>query len=281
MRCYAGAASAALETNVRIVAFLDEQGQARLGLWVDESTALVAPDPSPAGRPAGQTPVRIARFEPPVRPPNIFAIGRNYGAHVAETGAAAPPAPLIFQKPTTAVIAHREAVVLPAAAPHEVDYEAELAIVIGQPARRVSPEAALAVVAGYTCANDVTARDCQRSEQQWARAKGFDTFCPLGPCLTPADQLDPDRLAIRSRLNGRLMQEAHTSQMTYSCRRLISYLSHQFTLLPGTVILTGTPAGVGYTRRPPVFLRPGDRIEVEIEGIGTLVNDVRAADEER
>jgi len=122
----------------------------------------------------------------------------------------------------------------------------------------------------------VSARDCQRNDKQWARAKGFDTFCPLGPWLVTADELDADRCAVRSRLNGQLMQDACTSDMVFSCRSLVSYLSHQFTLLPGTVILTGTPEGVGMARTPPVFLQAGDRIEVEIEGIGTLSNEVGA-----
>ena len=140
-----------------------------------------------------------------------------------------------------------------------------------------SPRQALDYVLGYTCANDVSARDCQRNDKQWTRAKSFDTFCPLGPWLVTADELDPDRCRIRSRLNGQVMQDANTNAMMFSCRHLLSYLSHQFTLLPGTVILTGTPEGVGMARQPPVFLRPGDRVEVEIDGIGTLSNPVGGA----
>jgi 2-keto-4-pentenoate hydratase/2-oxohepta-3-ene-1,7-dioic acid hydratase in catechol pathway len=208
--------------------------------------------------------------------PTIFAIGRNYRAHVAETGAKLPEAPLVFIKPKTALLSPGEPILLPESAPNEVDFEAELAIVIGRDARRVSPADALDYVGGYTCANDVTARDCQRNDKQWARAKGFDTFCPMGPYLVTPDELDPDHLAIRSRLNGKIMQDSNTSQMIFPCRELISYLSHQFTLEENTVILTGTPEGVGFARQPPVFLRPGDRIEVEIEGIGTLANNVLA-----
>lgn len=218
--------------------------------------------------------VRVRAFLPPVEPPNIFAIGRNYRAHAAETGAQLPTVPLIFQKATTSLLADGQPIRLPRSAPDEVDFEAELAIVIGRRARRVPPETALDFVLGYTCANDVSARDCQRNDKQWARAKGFDTFCPLGPWLVTPDELDPDNCAIRSRLNGKLMQSANTQDMVFSCRKLISYLSEQFTLLPGTVILTGTPEGVGLARRPPVFLRAGDRIEVEIEGVGTLANPV-------
>ncbi len=220
------------------------------------------------------TEVSIARLLPPIEPPNIFCIGRNYRAHAAETGSALPEKPMVFMKPTTALAAPDEPIVIPAAAPGEVDFEAELAIVIGRRARRVSEAEALDYVFGYTCANDVSARDCQRSDKQWARAKGFDTFCPLGPWVVTADELDPDACLVRSRLNGQVMQSASTSDMVHSCRALVSYLSQAFTLLPGTLILTGTPEGVGMARTPPVFLRPGDRIEVEIEGVGVLSNPV-------
>ncbi len=218
--------------------------------------------------------VRVHEFLPPVAPPNIFAIGRNYLGHVQETQARLPERPLIFQKATTALIGAGATIRLPDGAPDEVDFEAELAIVIGRTARRVAPKSALDYVLGYTCANDVSARNCQREDKQWARAKGFDTFCPLGPWLVTVDELNPDDCAIRSRVNGELMQDARTNAMIHSCRDLVSYLSRQFTLLPGTVILTGTPEGVGMARQPPKFLKPGDCVEVEIEGIGTLSNPV-------
>lgn len=216
----------------------------------------------------------VAALLAPLDPPNIFAIGRNYAAHAAETGSRAPEQPLIFMKPTSAVLDPGGVIRIPLAAPNEVDFEAELAIVIGRTARCVSVERALEHVLGFTCANDVSARDCQRNDKQWARAKGFDTFCPLGPWIVTPDELDPDACDVRSRLNGVRMQDASTRQMIHSCGALVSYVSHQFTLRPGTVILTGTPAGVGMARTPPVFLKPGDRIEVEIGGIGTLANVV-------
>lgn len=219
--------------------------------------------------------VGVRTFLPPVQPPNVFAIGRNYRAHAEETGARLPERPLVFQKATTALIGHEAPIVLPSEAPDQVDFEAELALVIGRSARRVSQERALEYVLGYTCANDVSARDCQASDKQWTRAKGFDTFAPLGPWLVTPGEIDPDNCAIRSRLNGQLMQDANTGAMMFSCRRLISYLSRQFTLLPGTVILTGTPEGVGFARQPQVFLRSGDRIEIEVEGIGLLSNPVQ------
>jgi 2-keto-4-pentenoate hydratase/2-oxohepta-3-ene-1,7-dioic acid hydratase in catechol pathway len=260
---------------MKLLRFCDQDGQTCVGQPAGPGLAqrLISSPGDPAV--FAPHPVAVRAYLPPVEPPNIFAIGRNYRAHVAETGARLPAEPLIFAKPTTALLGHEGEIVLPEAAPHEVDFEAELAIVIGRVARRVTPEAALEHVLGYTCANDVSARDCQRLDKQWTRAKGFDTFCPLGPWLVTAEELQPDRLAIRSRLNGRVMQESDTSQMVFSCAALISYLSHQFTLLPKTVILTGTPEGVGFARQPPVYLRPGDRIEVEIEGIGTLCNVVR------
>ncbi|MBU0640402.1 MAG: fumarylacetoacetate hydrolase family protein [Planctomycetes bacterium] len=254
--------------------FLTTEGRTCFGRLRDERTAELLTGDLYGELVFSSTTVPVAKLLPPVVPPNIFAIGRNYRAHVAETGARPPGQPLVFMKATTALTATETAIVLPESAPDEVDFEAELAVVIGRVARRVTEDEALDYVLGYTCANDVSARDCQRNDKQWTRAKGFDTFCPLGPWLVTADALDPDALAIRSRLNGHVMQDSHTREMTFSCRRLISYLSHQFTLRPGTVILTGTPDGVGFARRPPVFLQPGDRIEVELEGIGTLVNEV-------
>jgi 2-keto-4-pentenoate hydratase/2-oxohepta-3-ene-1,7-dioic acid hydratase in catechol pathway len=178
-------------------------------------------------------------------------------------------------KATSSVIGSGEPIRLPPSAPDEVDFEAELAIIIGRTAARVSPEEASRYVLGYTCANDVTARDCQkRLDGQWTRAKGFDTFCPLGPWLVTPDEFDPSDRQVRSFLNDQPMQNGSTRDLVFNCHTLISYLSHQFTLLPGTVICTGTPAGVGFSRQPPVFLRPGDTITVQIEGLGELSNPV-------
>jgi 2-keto-4-pentenoate hydratase/2-oxohepta-3-ene-1,7-dioic acid hydratase in catechol pathway len=221
--------------------------------------------------------VEVARLLAPVSPVNVIGIGLNYRRHAEESGFAVPEEPLVFAKLTTSVTGPRDPIVLPVDAPEEVDYEAELAIVIGKTARHVSEAAALECVLGYTCANDVSARDCQiRRDKQWTRAKGFDTFCPLGPCLVIDPTMDPNALRIRSRLNERVMQDSSTADMIFSVRKLISYLSRQFTLLPGTVILTGTPEGVGFAREPAVYLRAGDTIEVEIEGIGRLVNRVKS-----
>lgn len=262
---------------MRIARFRTPDGRILCGRLLSEQTAEPLTGDLFGHLEFSPHPEPVAALLAPHDPPNIFAIGRNYPAHAAETGSRVPQEPMIFMKPTTSILPPGGTIVLPPAAPNEVDYEAELVIVIGRRARFVPEEEALQYVLGYTCANDISARDCQRHDRQWARAKGFDTFCPLGPWLVTRDALNPDRCAIRSRLNGRTMQDASTADMIHSCARLVSYLSRQFTLLPGTLILTGTPAGVGMARTPPVFLRPGDRIEVEIEGIGTLVNTVAAA----
>jgi len=260
---------------MRIARFIDEGSVERLGEPVGPDRARVIEGELFGERRVTGAEVGIKRWLPPVRPPNVFGIGLNYREHAAEGGRAVPEKPLVFLKATTAVIAAGEAIRLPASAPDEVDFEGELAVVIGRTAVRVSREDALGHVLGYTCANDVTARDCQkRLDQQWARAKGFDTFCPLGPWIVTADELDPADLTIESFLNGRPMQSGRTADMIFDCATLVSYLSHQFTLLPGTVICTGTPAGVGFSRSTPVFLRPGDVVTVRIGGIGELSNPV-------
>ncbi len=266
---------------MRIARFLSEDGRMLTGRMVGEARALPLVGELLGQFTFGPQPVAVRELLPPVEPPNIFGIGRNYKAHAAETGSALPEQPMIFMKPTTALLAPGGVIRLPASAPAEVDFEAELAVVIGRTARRVSESAAAEYVLGFTCANDVSARDCQRLDKQWARAKGFDTFCPLGPWLVTPDELDAGDCRIQSRLNGRPMQDARTRAMIFSWRYLVSYLSHQFTLRPGTVILTGTPEGVGMARQPPVFLETGDRVEVEIEGIGTLANTVAAEEEAR
>ncbi|MFW6287530.1 MAG: fumarylacetoacetate hydrolase family protein [bacterium] len=211
----------------------------------------------------------------PVDPPNVIAIGVNYRKHAEESGHDLPERPVIFIKATTAVIGPEEDIVLPQPAPDEVDYEAELAIVIGKKAKNISREEVKDYILGYTCANDVSARDCQRRiDKQWARGKSFDTFCPLGPCIET--ELDADNCGIKSRLNGKVMQDSNTSDLIFDTAELVSYISSNMTLLPGTVILTGTPEGVGFARKPAVFLREGDTIEIEIEGIGVLKNIVIA-----
>ena len=224
--------------------------------------------------PSRVLPLKALRLLAPISPAGLLCLGRNFRAHAEEGGDAPPKAPLLFIKAASCVIGPDDPIVIPSVAPGQVDFEAELAVVIGRPARRVGEADALDCVLGYTCANDVSARDCQAGDGQWARSKSFDTFGPLGPWIET--ELDPSNLRIRGRLNGRTMQEANTSQMLFSVRYVISYLSRGMTLLPGTVLLTGTPAGVGFARKPPVWLKPGDSYEVEIEGIGTLRNSVVA-----
>lgn len=215
------------------------------------------------------------RLLPPVTPPNVVAIGLNYRRHAMESGMPLPARPVIFLKATTSVAAHGEPILLPKEAPDEVDYEAELAIVVGRTARDVREEDAADYILGYTCANDVSARDCQmRLDVQWARGKSFDTFCPVGPWIET--ELEADAQPIETRVNGRLLQSSNTADMIFSTRALLSYCSRCMTLLPGTLILTGTPEGVGFARKPPIFLRAGDCVQVEIGGIGVLENPVAA-----
>ncbi len=207
--------------------------------------------------------VRDVRLLAPVIPRSkVVGIGKNYADHAAEMGGLAPAEPLLFLVPNTAVIGPGDPVVMPPQSA-DVHYEGELAVVIGAMCKDVEPEDALGVVFGYTCADDVTARDLQRSDGQWARAKGFDTFCPIGPWVET--DLDPGALRVVTRLDGEVVQDGNTADMVHGVAALVSHASKAFTLLPGDVILTGTPAGVG-----PV--QPGQRVEVEIEGIGTLSN---------
>ncbi len=213
---------------------------------------------------------KIDRILPPVEPKSILGIGLNYEGHVDEWGER-PDEPLVFMKAPSAVIGPEDSIVLPEVAPDQVDFEAELAVVIGKEARRVKAEAADGVIAGVTCANDVTARDCQQADGQWVRAKSFDTFCPLGPCLQ-TDWHSVEK--IEGYLNGELYQEARLDELIFSIPELIEYLSHQFTLPAGTVILTGTPAGSGFARQPEEYLRAGDIYRVWAPEIGSLENEV-------
>lgn len=194
----------------------------------------------------------------------VVGVGRNYAAHIAEMGNETPASPLLFLKPNTSVIGPDDPIVLPSWSA-DVSYEAELAVVIGRMTKEVSPEVALQHVLGYTVANDVTARDAQQTDGQWARAKGFDSACPLGPWIQT--DLDIEEIAVRSRVNGEARQDGNTRDMIFDVAFLVSYVSEAFTLLPGDVILTGTPAGVG-----PVT--SGDVVECEVEGIGVLRNPV-------
>jgi 2-keto-4-pentenoate hydratase/2-oxohepta-3-ene-1,7-dioic acid hydratase in catechol pathway len=266
---------------MRVVSFSVEDGPTRAGVHVDGS---VVDTGLPMRRLLGQLPglpnvgrysIDDVRIHPPVPDPGkIMCIGRNYRDHAAEQDVEAPAAPLVFAKYASSLIAHGEAIELSPLS-GRTDWEAELAVVIGRRGFRVSEKHALSHVAGYTIMNDVSARDLQRSDGQWTRAKSLDTFGPMGPELVTADEVgDPHALRIRSLVNGQLMQDAETGLMIHRIPGLIAYLSAAFTLEPGDVIATGTPAGVGAFREPPVFLRAGDVVRCEIERIGVLENRV-------
>jgi 2-keto-4-pentenoate hydratase/2-oxohepta-3-ene-1,7-dioic acid hydratase in catechol pathway len=263
---------------MRIIRFQDPSGTVLLGLDEGEGDArLLEGDLFGELRPAGRR-AAVARRLAPVAPPNVFCVGLNYRAHAAEANLPLPPEPVLFMKPTTAVSGPGDPIPLPACSQGpEVDYECELAVVIGVPGRDIPEERALEHVLGYTAANDVSARRWQKvNGGQWVRGKSFDGFCPLGPALVTRDEIpDPQSLALRTVLNGRVMQEGNTADMIFSVAQVVSFLSRDTTLLPGTVILTGTPPGVGFARTPPVFLSPGDRVTVEVERIGALANPVR------
>ncbi|KOR30508.1 5-carboxymethyl-2-hydroxymuconate isomerase [Achromatium sp. WMS2] len=264
---------------MRIVHFLDPDGQETYGIPDNVGGALrLTGELFQELVPTTNT-VKISKLLAPLVPCNIFGIGLNYSDHAIETGANPPEHPIIFMKPTSSLNASGAPIYIPKCCNHglEVDYEAELAVVVGKTVRDVSEQQALDCVFGYTIANDISARRWQKhgGGGQWVRGKSFDGFCPLGPVLVTADELpDPQNLGLRSRLNNVLMQNGNTRDMLFSVSRLISLLSQDTTLLPGTVILTGTPAGVGFGRTPPVFLQPGDSIIVEIDGIGSLENNI-------
>jgi 2-keto-4-pentenoate hydratase/2-oxohepta-3-ene-1,7-dioic acid hydratase in catechol pathway len=201
-----------------------------------------------------------------VRPGKIVCVGRNYVDHAAELGDPVPQAPLLFLKPPSAVIGDGDAIVLPPES-IQVEYEAEIGVVLKTPLRRASIAQAEAAIAGITCVNDVTARDLQRSDEQWARAKGFDTFCPVGPRVVPIDPARLSGIEVRCRLNGETRQHGRARDMVFSIGALVAYISQVMTLEPGDLVATGTPAGVG-------VLRPGDTVEVDIPEVGILRNPV-------
>jgi len=202
----------------------------------------------------------------PVEPSKVVCIGLNYFDHAKEFGKPVPPEPLIFLKPSSCITGHMEKIIYPDQT-RNLHYEAELAIVIGRKAKKISQEEALKYVFGYTAANDVTARDVQTREGQWGRAKGFDTFCPLGPWIE-TEVSDPNNLDIELRLNGEIRQCSNTGNMIFKCSEILEFISSVMTLFPGDVILTGTPAGIG-------SMKVGDKVEVSIKGIGTLINTVK------
>lgn len=257
-----------MRSDVKVARF-SYNGALAYGILDDGELVMLDGDPMFSGfnTTGERVPLSAATLLAPVIPRSkVVAVGKNYRDHAAEMGGEAPAAPLLFLKPNTAVIGPNDAIVLPTQS-RQVEHEGELAVVIGRIAKNVSAKDAADYVFGYTAANDVTARDLQKADGQWARAKGFDTFCPLGPVIET--EFDIAAATLRTRVNGELRQDGRVSDLVHDIPSIVEYASSVWTLLPGDVILTGTPAGVGP-------LRAGDVVEVEISGIGTLSNPVRA-----
>lgn len=239
--------------------------------------ALTAGDDLASASPvAGPIPLEGCRLLAPlIAPQKVLGIGLNYADHARETGADPPPAPVAFVKTTNSIIGPEATIRYSKDVTAQVDYEAELAVVVGRSTRNVDEAQALDHVFGYTACNDVSARDAQFPDRQWVRGKSFDTFCPLGPWVVTGDEIgDPQALRLACRVNGRTLQDSTTAEMIFGVAQLVSYLSRSMTLVPGDVIATGTPAGVGHARNPPIWLDHDDIVEVEIERIGVLRNPV-------
>lgn len=260
-------AAAGMTTAADMRVLLDAGPEA----WAQLAGNLATRDWAPFARPLAGL-----KLDAPVRPSKVVAIGQNYFDHVAEQNAPMPERPIIFTKFTTTIIGAGDEICWEPALSEQIDWEAELAVVIGRPARRVKAADAYDYVFGYTVANDVTARDLQKGDGQWVRGKSLDTFCPLGPWIVSRDEIaDPHGLPIRTRVNGETVQNSRTDQLIFRIPTLIEFITRAFTLLPGDIILTGTPPGVGAYRKPPRFLKNGDVVTVEVEGIGSLTNPCR------
>ncbi len=264
---------------MKIIRFIDGQGDIVLGCDYRDGMASVLEGDFFSSLTVTGNRVAVKKLLAPFIPTGILCIGLNYHAHAEETGNELPRYPTLFMKNLNTVANPDDPIVIPkvCAKTPEVDYEAELAVVLGKSVRDATLETALDSVAGYTVANDISARRWQKNagRGQWVRGKSFDTFCPLGPCLVTPDEIgDPQKLELTCRLNGEVMQKTNTSDMIFSVAEIIRYVSEDTTLPAGTLILTGTPGGVGFTRTPPVFLKEGDVMELEIDKIGKLVNPV-------
>lgn len=265
---------------MKIIRYQDSQGHIAYASLRPDGTATQIKGDIFGAYEVTPAPAQVAKLLAPVSPVNVLCIGLNYRKHAEEGGKPVGPHPVLFMKSTSTLQNPGDPIILPThLASHEVDYECELAVVIGKRCKNVSKEKALDYVLGYTCANDVSARDWQIKwgGSQWCRGKTFDTFLPLGPSLVLKDEIpDPAALKIRTILNGQVMQDWHCDDMIFDVPTLIAFLSGSTTLLPGTVIITGTPHGVGFARKPPVFLKPGDSVTIEIDRIGALTNPVIA-----
>jgi 2-keto-4-pentenoate hydratase/2-oxohepta-3-ene-1,7-dioic acid hydratase in catechol pathway len=268
---------------MKIVRYQDTAGKIQLGALEPDGSVRRLEDDIYAGPRVVGAPEQAVRLLAPIVPTQILCIGLNYRRHAAESGMKPPERPVLFVKGINALGHPGDPILIPThLRSDEVDYECELAVVIGKACKNVTREAALDYVLGYTCANDISARDHQikLGGGQWCRGKFFDTFAPLGPCLVTPDEIpNPNALRIQTRLNGETVQDSNTADMIFDVASIISYLSGSTTLVPGTVILTGTPEGVGMARKPePRWLRPGDEVEIDIEGIGVLRNPVALED---
>jgi 2-keto-4-pentenoate hydratase/2-oxohepta-3-ene-1,7-dioic acid hydratase in catechol pathway len=265
--------------GMKIIRFADRSGATGLALQQADGAYMAIEGDLFGKFEITRRKVEVAKVLAPIEPAQIIGIGLNYRKHAEETGAKLPEYPIVFFKNRGAAQNPGDPIEIPRKlASEQVDYECELAVVIGKKCKNVSRENALDYVLGYCCANDVSARDWQRNGGggQWSRGKSFDTFCPLGPYLVTRDEIpDPQKLAIRTKLNGEVMQSSNTADMIFDVRSLVAFLSGSTTLPPGTVILTGTPSGVGMARTPPRWLRAGDEVSIEIDGIGVLTNPVK------
>lgn len=248
---------------MRVVRLITD-GDCRYGLADEATVTLISDEPFAAWEPEGAVGLRTAELLTPVVPTKIVCVGINYRGHAKEMGHEIPAEPVIFLKPPTSINHPGGEIRIPAGV-GRVDFEAELAAVIGRRTHGATPKEAASNILGYTCANDVTARELQQRDGQWIRAKGFDGFCPLGPWVET--DVDPDDLRIQSFVNGEPRQDGRTSDMIFGVHELVSFISNVMTLVPGDVVLTGTPSGIGP-------LVPGDEVEVRIEGVGSLVNTV-------
>jgi len=271
------------------LATFEYNGRPRLGQIEDDKIILAAwPETMESVVQRGITPSRGSEHFPlssvklgvPLHPGKVIAIGLNYADHAAETGQKLPERPLVFAKFPSSVIGPGDTIAWRKSITSEVDWEAELAVIIGKQGKDIPEDKAFDYVFGYTCANDVSARDLQiKIDQQWTRGKSLDTFCPLGPWVVTRDEIaDPHNLKIRTLVNGKVMQDSNTSNLVFNIPQLISYLSQNFTLNAGDVIVTGTPPGVGLGMKPPTFLQDGDTVTISIEGIGDLTNPCKTLD---
>jgi 2-keto-4-pentenoate hydratase/2-oxohepta-3-ene-1,7-dioic acid hydratase in catechol pathway len=263
---------------MKIIRYQDPAGNIHHGVQHDSQVTRID-GPLMGDRQDSGEAAEVQKILAPIQPVDILCIGLNYRRHAEEGGSDIPERPILFMKTSSSVQNPGDPILLPRHLRSDaVDFECELAVVIGTECKNVSEDHALDHVLGYTCANDVSARDWQLEfgGSQWCRGKTFDTFCPLGPCLVTTDEIpDPNALKISTSLNGAVMQDWNTDDMIFNVPSLISFLSGSTTLMPGTVILTGTPHGIGAARTPPVFLKDGDTVIIEIENIGQLINPVR------